>query len=173
MGPGGGRVYGIWEVCDGPVLGGEEVSDGFVGGGGGTREGGGGGGDDARTEDLAEFTDKEAFERTEFRFGGTGGGVFERIDVLPDFIEEREAGRTGGAASFIGSAGVGDLSRASALSTTGVGGSDVLGAGNSGGGKSAVVVEAALVGVGKPAASSSSLLFTTMSASSYSASPWW
>lgn len=104
--------------------------------------------------------------------GGTGGGVLERIDVLPDFIEVGEAGRIG-TASCVGSGCGGDFDRTEDFSKAGVGGSEVLGAGNRGGGKSAVVGEAALVVGGKPAAWSSSFLWTTNSASSYKARPWW
>lgn len=127
-------------------------SDGFVGGGGGARDGGGGGGDDDRTEILSVLTDRDDLERIDVLFGGTGGGVFDRTDVFPDLIEAGDAGRVG-IGSFVdkGRDGGGDFERTDALSMTGVGGSDVLGAGNRGKGKSAAVGEAALV-VGKPAA---------------------
>jgi hypothetical protein len=235
IGPGSGRVYGLGEGSEGAAFGEEGASDGFVGGGGGTREGGGGGGDNDLTDDLTVLTDNDDLERMEFRLGGTGGGVLERIDVLPDFIEVGEAERVGtlssvdsggggdfdridvlpdfielgeaervgttfsvdsggggdfdridvlpdftevgeaervGTASFVDSVGGGEFDRTDAFSKTGVGGNEVLGAGNRGGGKSAAVGEAALV-VGKPAAWSSSLLCTTSSASSYKARPWW
>jgi hypothetical protein len=171
IGPGIGRVYGVGESSEGAAFGEEGASDGFVGGGRGTREGGGGGGDNDLTDDRTVWMDKDDFERMEFRLGGTGGGVLERIDVLPDFIEVGEGERMG-TASFVGSGEGGDFDRIEAFSTDGVGGNEVLGAGNRGGGKSAAVGEAALV-VGKPAAWSSSLLCTTSSASSYKARPWW
>ena len=99
----------------------------------------------------------------------------DRMDVLLDLIETGEDGRIGTRYSGFGGSdgGGGDLDRIDDSSTIGVGGSDVLGAGNRGGGKSAAVGGASLVVGGKPAAWSSSRRATTGSASSYKARPWW
>ena len=145
------------------------------GGGGGGARGGGGGGDDDRTDCGFVLTDKDDLERIEFRLGGIGGGVRDRTDDLLDLIETGEGGRMGTRYSGFGGSGGGggDFDRVIDSSTVGVGGNEVLGAGNRGGGKSAAVGGASLVVGGKPAAWSSSRRATTGSASSYKARPWW
>lgn len=122
---------------------------------------------------------EDLFDRIEFLFGGTGGGVLDRMDALLDLIDPGDVGRMDIlSTSFVDLADLADFIETPAiefvrmdfLSKLGVGGREVLGAGNRGGGKSAAVGEAAEVG-GKPAALSSSALWTTGSASSYMAEP--
>lgn len=103
MGPGIGRVYPVPACSVDRNFEMDAVSEGTM-----ERGGGGGGGTEERTERVERTEVAELLERAEALFGGTGGGVLDRVEIFEEAL------------------GVGDLDRIDALVPSGASETDDL-----------------------------------------------